>query len=105
MVLPRLARVTYEFDAPLWRWSARTDSWFFVSVPPEISDEILDVAGPVARGFGSLRVEVAVGATVWRTSIFPGESGYALPIKKSVRTANDLDDGAVLHVRLTVLDA
>ena len=64
----------------------------------------LDVGGPVTRGFGSLRVEVEVGPIVWRTSIFPGDTGYALPIKKAVRTANDADLGDVLHVRLTVLD-
>jgi len=96
--------MTYEFDAPLWLWSARTDSWTFVSVPAELSDEILDLAGPAARGFGSLRVEVEVGPTVWRTSIFPGDSGYALPVKKAVRKANDADVGDVLHVRLTLLD-
>ena len=96
--------MTYEFDAPLWLWSARTDSWTFVSVPAELSDEILDLAGPAARGFGSLRVEVEVGTTVWRTSIFPGDSGYALPVKKAVRKANDADVGDVLHVRLTLLD-
>jgi len=95
--------VTYEFDAPLWQWSARTDTWTFVNLPAEISDEILDVAGPVARGFGSLRVEVEVGPMLWRTSIFPGDNGYALPIKKAVRTANAADVGDVLHVRLTVL--
>jgi hypothetical protein len=96
--------MTYEFDAPLWLWSARTDSWTFVSVPAELSDQILDLAGPVSRGFGSLRVEVEVGRTVWRTSIFPGESGYVLPVKKAVRTANDAGVGDVLHVRLTLLD-
>ena len=41
---------------------------------------------------------------LWRTSIFPGDNGYALPIKKAVRTANAADVGDVLHVRLTVLD-
>lgn len=96
--------MTYEFDAPLWRWSARTETWTFVSVPAQISDEILDVAGPAARGFGSLRVEVVIGPSTWRTSIFPGDSGYALPVKKAVRTANGADIGDVLHVRLTVLD-
>lgn len=96
--------MTYEFDAPLWRWSARTETWTFVSLPPEVSDEILDVAGPAARGFGSLRVEVTAGPIVWRTSIFPGDSGYVLPVKRAVRTANAADVGDVLHVVLTVLD-
>ena len=94
----------YAFDAPLWLWTARTQKWTFVSLPADVSDEILDLAGPVARGFGSLRVEVVVGTTVWRTSIFPGDSSFWLPIKKAVRTANRVDVGDVLHVHLRLLD-
>ncbi|WP_426595035.1 DUF1905 domain-containing protein [Cellulomonas sp. McL0617] len=95
--------MTYTFDAPLWRWAARTETWTFVSVPAEISDEILDLAGPTGtRGFGSLPVEVEIGPVLWRTSIFPGDAGYALPIKKAVRAANGADVGDVLHVRLTL---
>jgi Domain of unknown function (DUF1905) len=96
--------VIYEFDAPLWQWTARTQLWTFVSVPAEISDEINDLSGPAARGFGSLRVEAEIGPTRWRTSIFPGDDGYALPVKKAVRTAADAELGDVLHVRMTVLD-
>lgn len=97
----------YEFDATLWRWEARrADTWTFVSLPTDLADDINDLAGPIQRGFGSLRVDVTIGGTRWRTSIFPGSSGtYVLPIKKVVRTAEGIDTGDLARVRITLVDA
>ncbi|WP_158372441.1 DUF1905 domain-containing protein [Cellulosimicrobium cellulans] len=99
--------MTFDFEAPLWLWEARrAERWTFVSVPEDASDEILERAGAFARGFGSLRVEVTVGGTTWRTSIFPdgGKRAYSLPIKKAVRAAEGLEVGESVRVRLRVLD-
>ena len=74
---------------------------------PAVADEVLELGGPVARGFGSLRVDVAIGDTAWRTSIFPSDSAgtYVLPIKKAVRSAQGLQTGDTVRVRLTLVDA
>ena len=98
--------MTYAFDAELWLWSARADSWTFVSLPTDIADEVLERGERVTRGFGSLRVDVAVGTTRWRTSIFPSSSGgtYVLPVKKAVRAAEGLGVGDTVRVRLTLVD-
>lgn len=100
-------RVTWQFEAPLWLWDARqADAWTFVSLPTDVADEVLEVGEAVARGFGSLRVEVTVGATTWRTSVFPskGLGTYVLPIKRAVRRAEGLDDGDTARVRLRLVD-
>ena len=99
--------MTYEFDSPMWVWNARrTGTWTFVSLPTDIADEVLDLAAPVARGFGSVRVDVQVGRTTWRTSIFPdGKAGtYVLPVKKAVRTAENLTTGDLVHVTVDLVD-
>lgn len=99
--------MTYEFDADLWLWDARkTDAWTFVSLPPDVADEILELAEGHARGFGSVRVEVTLGGTVWRTSIFPDDRArtYVLPVKKAVRRAEGVETGDTVRVRLTLLD-
>ena len=96
--------LTYEFDAELWLWQARSTSWTFVSLPTDVADEVLDVAEPFSRGFGSLRVQVTVGTTTWRTSVFPSAETYVLPVKKAVRTAEGLEAGSTARVRLTLLD-
>ena len=95
---------SFSFSAELWEWAARA-SWYFVNVPPETADEIEERFGRSAAGFGSLRVEVTIGATTWRTSIFPStsEATYVLPVKKAVRTAEGLEPGPVVHVELTII--
>ncbi len=95
----------FTFESELWLWEARRDAWTFVSLPPDLSDVIEEIHGEHARGFGSIRVEVAVGEVVWRTSIFPDASreAYVLPVKKDVRRRAGLDVGDVVSVDLTVL--
>lgn len=94
-----------DFEAPLWEWSARSASWTFVSVPESESDEILDRAAGFTRGFGSVRVEVTVGTTVWRTSVFPDSQhgSYVLPVKRAVREAEGLRVGAPVLVSLRLV--
>ena len=97
--------MSYAFEAPLWLWDARrTDAWTFVNLPTEVADEVLDLVGDRTRGFGSVRVEVTVGGTVWRTSIFPSSDTYVLPVKKAVRRAESLEVGDPVRVRLTLVD-
>ncbi|WP_324651544.1 DUF1905 domain-containing protein [Georgenia sp. H159] len=98
--------MAFAFDAELWLWDARADSWTFVSLPTGVADEILDLSAPFTRGFGSVRVEVTVGRTTWRTSLFPSkEAGtYVLPVKKAVRQAERLDVGDTVPIELTLVD-
>lgn len=95
---------TYSFTAPLWEWDSKT-SWYFVSLPEADADDIDERFGRSAAGFGSIRVEVTVGTTTWRTSIFPStsEKTYVLPVKKAVRVAEHLDNGASVTVELHVV--
>jgi hypothetical protein len=97
--------VVVTFDAELWIWTARrAESWTFVSLPAEASEDIRElIAGP-RRGFGSLRVQVTVGRTTWKTSIFPGDTNYVLPIKRAVRTAEGLEEGDVATITVELID-
>lgn len=96
----------FEFDAEVWVWDARrAETWTFVSLPEEASEEIREYAAGIPRGFGSVRVEATIGRTTWRTSIFPGGgSSYSLPVKKAVRKAESLDIGDRARVRIELLD-
>ncbi|QAY70207.1 DUF1905 domain-containing protein [Xylanimonas protaetiae] len=90
-----------KFCAQLWQWQSRTDAWWFVTVPPELSDELAELPLP-PRGFGSIRARVAIGGTRWETSVFPSDEqkGYVLPVKKAVRKAEGIEDGATVEVVL-----
>lgn len=97
----------YEFEAALWQWSAKEATWTFLTVPPDVSDDIEAQSADGKVGFGSVRVEVTIGATTWRTSVFPSNEheAYVLPVKKAVRTAEGIDEGDTVAVALRVVDA
>jgi hypothetical protein len=97
--------VHLEFDGEIFRWTAREQDWFFVALPVGVSAEIREIPRP-QRGFGSVRVHAQIGATRWRTSIFPdaSRSAYVLPLKRAVREAEGIDDDGVVIVTLDVLD-
>ena len=102
---PRVS--THTFAAELWEHSPEDPgSWHFLTLPADVADEVRLEAGPPA-GFGSVRVEVTIGSTTWRTSLFPDAKAgsFVLPVKKQVRTANALQAGDVCEVRLRVEDA
>ena len=95
--------MTFRFEAEVWEWESQA-SWFFVTLPSDLSEEIKVRFSQRAAGFGSLRVEVTVGPATWKTSIFPDKTrGYVLPLKKAVRRAANLDAGDVASVELRVV--
>jgi len=94
----------FSFEAELYEWDGPA-AWVFAALPPDLADVIDEVHGSTGRGFGSRRVEVGIGAQVWRTSIFPdSKSGtYVLPVKKDVRRRAGVDVGDVVEIDLSVL--
>lgn len=95
----------HEFSAEIWEHSPDDPgSWHFLTLPPEISDDIELEAGP-REGFGSVRVEVTIGSSTWRTSLFPDNAAgsFVLPLKKPVRRAEGLYAGETCDVALEVL--
>lgn len=95
----REPRDEYRFTAPLWL--SEQGTWVFVTVPADLSAEIRMLPRS-EKGFGSVKVEVTIGATGWSTSVFPdSRTGcYVLPVKKPVRTRERLDVGETAAVRL-----
>jgi hypothetical protein len=99
--------VVVDFESELWLWDARKqETWTFVSLPVEASDEIRDLSEGSRRGFGSLRVKVSLGTSHWQTSIFPDSArgAYVLPIKRAVRRAQGLEIGDTATVSVELLD-
>ncbi len=95
--------MTETFTAVLWVHDGPA-GWHFVTVPPELADEVRERGAGARAGFGSVRVAVTVGGTSWETSVFPdARSGsYLLPVKKAVRAAENLRAGDPVRVELVV---
>jgi Domain of unknown function (DUF1905) len=97
--------VRYQFRSELWMHIGE-NPWYFVTLPPDQSDEIAEITAPMRKGFGSVRVEVKLDRLTWLTSIFPeAKSGcYVLPIKKQVRLGASLAVGTSVQVAVRLVD-
>ena len=93
----------FEFRAALWRYSGDA-AWYFITLPADVSAQI-KFYQTGKRGFGSVRVLGLIGATQWKTSLFPdAKSGcYFLPVKAAVRKSEKLMVGSEIKIELTVL--
>lgn len=94
----------YTFEAELWIYPSLTSNaaWHFISVPDIFYDEIKLSNYLYKRGFGSIKVLATINNTSWQTSIFPDNKTqcYLLPVKKSIRVANNLSDGDRVNITL-----
>jgi Domain of unknown function (DUF1905) len=98
---------TVTFTAPCWLYSGK-GAWYFVSLPEDSATEISYFSkalnGGKRIGWGSVRVTVQVGKTVWQTSLFPDSKNksYVLPIKAAVRKAENIIEGKPVKVRVSM---
>jgi hypothetical protein len=97
-------RATLSFDAEVWLWTSKGASWHFLTVEGEAAAEVRYASLGLTRGFGSVSVEVMIGGTRWRTSLFPSKAsgGFILPLKAAVRKAEGFAVGDVVAVTITI---
>lgn len=86
---------TFKMREKVFIYPSEYASWHFVPVTKKVGQEIKKSFGGNSRGFGSLPVEVTVGSSVWRTSIFPDNysGSYILPLKTSIRDKEEIMAG------------
>ena len=90
-----------EFKGKIWFWKGPAP-WFFVTVPASQSRGLKAISGLVTYGWGVITVHVRIGQTEWQTSLIPKDGRYLVPIKASVRKAENLDKGDSVTIRLEV---
>ena len=90
----------FEFTSELWIYPGEA-GWHFVTLPTDVADAIDEAVGERA-GFGSIPVEATIGASTWKTSLFPDKqsASFVLPVKKAVRQRELLEVDAPVLVRL-----
>ena len=89
------------FNGKIWFWRGPAP-WYFVTVPAEQSGDLKAISRSVTYGWGVIPVQAQVGKTLWKTSLFPKEDRYLVPIKASVRKVEKLAEGDQVTVRLQV---
>ena len=94
----------YKFSEKIWLYSGN-GAWRFISLPKNISTEIKQNFGQDSRGWGSIPVNVSIGKSNWKTSIFPDNKTdtYLLPLKLQIRQAENLSEGDKPKTKITLL--
>jgi hypothetical protein len=90
-----------EFSGPVWHWRGPAPH-HFVTVPDEDAGAIEATAAVVSYGWGMIPVTVSIGDTEWKTSLWPKDGLYVVPLKAAVRKAEGLELDDVVAVRLTI---
>ena len=53
-------------------------------------------------GWGMIPVRARIGKTTWKTSLFPKDGRYIVPLKTSVRKAERIEEGDTVTVQLEI---
>ena len=94
--------IEFQFSGEVVRYQGDKAAWYFVTLQPDLAAEINRFSAGLKGGWGSVKVDVTIGATSWRTSIFPSDDSYVLPVKAAVRKAEGLDHGSAVDVTLSI---
>jgi hypothetical protein len=90
-----------EFSGKIWFWKGPAP-FFFVTIPESQSREIKAISSLVTYGWGVIPVHVRIGKTEWKTSLFPKDGLYLVPIKASVQKAEAIGEGDEVTVWLEI---
>lgn len=90
-----------EFSGKIWFWKGPAP-WYFVTVPEKECEDLKVILGVVTYGWGMIPARVQIGRTRWKTSLWPKEGTYIVPLKAEVRRAEKLEEGDEVTVRLEV---
>ncbi len=93
--------MTITFTGKIWFWKGPAP-WYFVTVPAEDCKILHAVSKDVTYGWGMIPVTATINKTTWKTSLFPKDGTYIVPIKSDVRKAEELEDGDELTILLDI---
>ena len=91
----------FRFEATVIDWRGPSP-FFFAPVPPELADELRQVARVVTYGWGMIPVEATIAGVAFTTSLFPKDDTYLLPLKDAVRRRTGVTAGDRIAVEMTI---
>lgn len=90
-----------EFRGELWFWRGPAP-WHFVTVPERECGQLEALSAFVTYGWGMIPVAAQIGGSGWKTSLWPKDGRYIVPVKAWVRKAEALEVGDLVTVSLAV---
>ncbi|MBL8101341.1 MAG: DUF1905 domain-containing protein [Anaerolineales bacterium] len=88
-----------KFSGKIFHWRGPAP-YLFVAVPEKPSRDIKAISGLVTYGWGVIPVHVQIGKTKFKTSLFPKNGLYLVPIKVIVQKAENLKEGDEVTIKL-----
>lgn len=100
-MLPDAGTIRFRFEGTVWSYRA-PGLTFFVSLPRDMSADILDIAGTDLNPWGTVPVQATVGDYTWESAMFPRKDRacYDLPLNAKTRKRLALADGD--HIAVTI---
>jgi hypothetical protein len=99
------ASVRFQFDGSVWFYTTPAASAvYFVSLPKEMSAEILELVGTSLNPWGTVPVTATVGDFSWKSSMFPrtDRECYDLPLNARVRKRLGLEAEQKISVAIEI---
>ncbi len=93
--------MTFEFSGKIFHWRGPAP-FLFVAIPENESRNIKVISKEVTYGWGVIPVHVQIGKTEFKTSLFPKDGLYLVPIKMIVQKAENIGKGDKVKIRLEI---
>jgi hypothetical protein len=94
-----LIQIRFEAGVIYWRGPS---PFFYAPIPANHVEALRSAARIVTYGWGMIPVEARIGEVGFKTSLFPKDHTYLLPLKVAARRAANITAGDVIDVELTI---
>jgi len=103
MASAMVTTTAYEMTAEVWRSDGPGDR-YFVTLPDDVAQAVREKFGGSHQAVGSLPVSVALGKSIWSTSLYAdnASNSYVIAIKDDVRRRELVREGQVISLRFAV---
>ncbi|WP_442583306.1 DUF1905 domain-containing protein [Mesorhizobium sp. ASY16-5R] len=91
----------FKFEAEVIHWRGPSP-FFFAPIPRPYAEDIRRISKEVTYGWGVIPVEAMIAGVAFRTSLFPKDDTYLLPLKDKVRRMIGITAGDPVSVDITV---
>jgi hypothetical protein len=91
----------FRFETRIIEWRGPSP-FFYAVIPAQYIDELRRLAKIVTYGWGVAPVEAQIGDVAFKTSLFPKDGGYLLPLKDAVRRQANVTAGDVIAVEVII---
>ncbi len=89
----------FEFDAEIIYWRGPAP-FYYARMPEDESRDLKGISNFFTYGWGVIPVRVRIGKTIWKTSLFPKDGRYLVPIKADIRKAEQIEEGDIVAIWL-----